>query len=155
MQIMPSTHLYEVTAPVDPLIEKWAVLFKFSFLACHFLQAFADALNYFFDMCVLLPTLQVFILLRAACREIKWIQFTELLLERTSCILIIQGLKDNGLITTWFQIKERKTCDWRMDKIESFLPAAQRLDLLIFVVIVLGKRVFLYFFSHSFSLFYP
>ena len=54
---------------MDPLIEKWAVLFKFSFLACHFLQAFADALHYFFDMCVLLPTLQVFILLRAACRN--------------------------------------------------------------------------------------
>ena len=33
------------------------------------MQAFADALNYFFDMCVLLPTLQVFILLRAACRN--------------------------------------------------------------------------------------
>ena len=33
------------------------------------MQAFADALNYFFDMCVLLPTLQVFILLRAACKN--------------------------------------------------------------------------------------
>ena len=133
---------------MDPLIEKWAVLFKLVSLHAIFCKLLQTH-SIIFSTCVYCCQHFKCLFYWEQPAEIKWIQFTELPLKRTSCTyLIIQGLKDNGLITIWFQIKERKTCNWRMDKIESFLPAAQRLDLLLFVVIVLGKRFFLYFFSH-------